>query len=335
MSVPRLLFLPPDTPQTARIFTPAVLEALASLVELDRNTFPRQLSEAELVERVASADICVTGSQSPRISESVVGAAPRLRLILHAAATVKPYISAAVYDRGIVVTSGSSAIAAVTAEAALAFMMIGNWEAKKWSAVMAEGGWKGDDALLPGMRGRVIGLVGYGAITQALLPMLRPLAPARILVCSAHLDAGEARALGVELAGMEELLAASDVISLQTGLTEKTRRMLDSRNLPLIRDGALLVNIGRGELIDESALIAELRTGRFRAVLDVYSREPLDRESPLRSLPNVTCFPHLGGATEGGREALGWDLVENLKEHLAGRTPHGLVIRGRAFAQSE
>lgn len=335
MSRQRLLFLPPAGEQTARIFTPAVVQALASVADVACNPFARQLTEAELAERIAAADFCVTGSASPRISEAVVASAPRLRLILHSAATVKPYVSAAVYDRGIVVTSGSSAIARVTAEAALALMMIGNWEAKKWSAVMAEGGWKAEDTLLPGLRGRVIGLVGCGAITRALLPMLRPLAPARILVCSAHLGAAEAASLGVELRSLDELLAASDIVSLQTGLTGKTRRMLDARTLPLIRDGALLLNIGRGELIDEPALIEQLRTGRFRAALDVYAREPLDPRSPLRSLPNVTCFPHLGGATENGREALGWDVVENLREFLEGRTPHGAVSRERALAQSE
>ena len=154
-------------------------------------------------------------------------------------------------------------------------------------------------------------------------------------VCSAHLAAAEAASLGVELRPLDELLAASDIVSLQTGLTERTRRMLDARALRLIRDGALLVNIGRGELIDEAALVDELRTGRFRAVLDVYAREPLDPRSPLRTLPNVTCFPHLGGATENGREALGWDVVENLREFLAGKVPHGVVSRERALAQSE
>ena len=335
MSLPRLLFLPPAAPQTTRIFAPAAMEALASLAEVDRNVHDRQLTEAELAERIAAADICVTGPGSPRLGERVVAAAHRLRLVLHSAATVKPYVSAAVYDRGIVVASASSAIARVTAEAALAYMMIGNWEARKWSAAMADGGWKADDVTLPGLRGRVIGLVGYGAIGQALVPMLRPLAPARIIVCSAHLGAAEAAALGVELAGLEALLRASDIVSLQTGLTEKTRRLLNARTLRFIRDGALLVSIGRGELVDEAALIAELATGRFRAVLDVYAKEPLDAASPLRRLPNVTCFPHLGGATANGREALGWDVVENLREALAGVTPHGLVTRERALAQSE
>jgi len=331
----RLLFLPPDTPQTARIFTPAVMQALASLAEVDRNSLSRQLTAAELLQRAAAADICVTGSGSPRIGEEVVAAAPRLRLILHAVATVKPYVSQTAWERGIVVSSGSSAIARVTAEAALALMMIGNWEAKRWSTVMAEGGWKTGDEMLPGLRGRVIGLVGFGAIAQALLPMLRPLAPARILVHSAHLDASGAAAAGVERVPLEELLSRSDIVSLQTGLTEKTRGLLNAANLPLIRDGALLVNIGRGELIDEQALAAELATGRFRAVLDVYAKEPLDPGSPLRRLANVTCFPHLGGATENGREALGSDLVENLREFLGGKTPHGLVTRERALAQSE
>jgi phosphoglycerate dehydrogenase-like enzyme len=330
-----LLFLPPATPATARLFTPAVAAALDALAEVERNPHARHLTEAEVVARAAGADAIVTGPGATRVSEAVVAAAPHLRLVLHAAATVKPYVSAAVYDRGITVTSGSPAIARITAEAALALVMIGNWEAKKWSGVMASGGWKTGDETLPGLRGRVIGIVGWGAITQALLPMLRPLAPARILVHSAHLSAADAAASGVELVALEDLLGRSDIVSLQTGLNARTRKLLHAGNLRLIRDGALLVNIGRGELIDEAALAVELSGGRFRAVLDVYEKEPPDPANPLRTLPNVTCFPHLGGATENGREPLGWDVVENLREYLAGKTPHGVVSREKALAQSE
>jgi len=101
----------------------------------------------------------------------------------------------------------------------------------------------------------------------------------------------------MRLCGLDELLAWADVISLQASLTPETAGMLNARRLALIRDGALLVNTARGAIIDEPALAAELRAGRFSAVLDVYTREPLPVSSPLRGLDNVLLLPHSAGSS--------------------------------------
>jgi len=321
--------------RTRALYPPGHLAALQSLVQPTFNESGRELTEQELVEMIPGREIAITSWKSPRFSEAVVARADRLRLILHSAGTVRPFVSRAVFERGITVTNANAAMSRVTAEAALALMMLGSWEAGYWIRAMKRGGWKCDETLVPGLQGKRIGIVGYGSVTRALLPLLRPLENVRISIASRHLSDEEAARAGVHRTTLGELLAESDVISLQTSLTANTRRLLDRKHLALIRDGALLVNVGRGELIDEEALVAELATGRFRAALDVYEREPLDPESPLRRMPNVICLPHLGAATVYCREAMGAEVLDNLRDYLAGREPRSRVAREQAPRMSE
>jgi phosphoglycerate dehydrogenase-like enzyme len=331
----RILFLPPPTPQTGQIFTPRVMKALEDLADVTRNNGPGQFDEGTLAQAIGGFEGCITGWHSPRFSEAVMARADRLKIVLHAAGTVKPYVSPTLLASGVLVTSSNDAMARVTAEATLALILSANWNVKGWNAAMEGGAWKTQDTIVPGLQGLTVGLVGYGAVARHLLGLLAPFRLERILVHSRHLREDEAGRQNIRLAGLDDLLASSDVVSLHTSLTPRTRHLMNDRRLSLIRDGALFVNTGRGELVDEEALIRHLRTGRFRAALDVYAEEPLSPSSPLRSLPNVTCLPHLGAATAYCREAMGWDVVENLSEHLQGRVPHGVVDAGAVLRMSD
>ncbi len=334
LPAPVLLFLPSMSVRTRSLFPLRHIAALRELTHATFNELQRELTEAELAERIPGAEVAVTSWRSPPFSQAVVARADCLRLILHSAGTVKPYVSAAVFDRGIMVANANSAMSRVTAEAALALMMLGSWEARSWISAMERGRWKDDDTLVPGLQGKRIGIIGYGAITRALLPLLRPLEGVRLCVASRHMSPQEAADLGVHRAGLDELLADSEIICVQTSLTAESRHLLDRRRLALIRDGALLVNIGRGELIDQGALIAELATGRFRAALDVYEEEPLDPRSPLRRMGNVVCLPHLGAATAYCREAMGGEVLDNLRDYVAGREPRSRLTREQALRMS-
>ncbi len=335
MAKPRLLFVPSMSARTRSLFPPRHVDALRECADVTFNDRDRELSRAELVEAVAGFDVAVTSWKSPCFDAEVVARADRLRLILHSVGTVKPVVSPAVFARGITVTCSNAAMSRVTAEAALAVMIMGSWDAGRWIREMDRGGWKRDDTLVPGLQGKKIGIVGYGAITRALLPLLAPLENLEISITSRHLGAGEAARLGLRAKTLEALLAESDIVSLQTSLTPATRRMIDRSRLALMRDGALLVNVGRGELVDEEALVAELSTGRIRAALDVYTPEPPDPASPLRKLPNVTCLPHLGAATAYCREAMGAEVLDNLRDYLAGSPPRSRLTEEQALRMSE
>jgi phosphoglycerate dehydrogenase-like enzyme len=120
---------------------------------------------------------------------------------------------------------------------------------------------------------------------------------------------------GVEL---DELLAASDVVSLHAPSLPSTRHMLDARRLALLGDGATLINTARGALIDHDALVVELLTGRIDAVIDVTEPEVLPPDSPLYDLPNVVLTPHIAGALGVEIRRLGDSAVDEIERYAAG-----------------
>jgi glyoxylate reductase len=147
--------------------------------------------------------------------------------------------------------------------------------------------------------GSVLGIVGMGAIGSA---VARRAAGFDMRVVSTR------RSQGMPL---DELLVEADVVTLHVPLTPDTRGLLDARRLALLRDGACLVNTARGEIVDERALVAELVSGRIRAGLDVFAREP-NVPPELLALPNVVLTPHIGSGTRQTREAMTRIVVDNV-----------------------
>jgi phosphoglycerate dehydrogenase-like enzyme len=124
----------------------------------------------------------------------------------------------------------------------------------------------------------------------------------------------------VKLAGSKaELLAESDFVSIHLVLSERSRGLLGADDLALMRPSAYLVNTSRGPIVDESALVDALRSGRIAgAGLDVFDVEPLPADHPFRTLPNVLATPHLGYVTQGGYRVFYRDIVEDIGAYLAG-----------------
>jgi phosphoglycerate dehydrogenase-like enzyme len=153
------------------------------------------------------------------------------------------------------------------------------------------------------LTGSTLGLVGYGRIGRELVRLLAPWRP-RVAVTTRHALVEE----GVEWLPLDDLLAASDIVVVACPLTEETRGLIDARRLGLMKLGALLVNIARGGIVDQPALVAALREGRLAgAGVDVVDPEPLPADDPLLALPNVVGAPHSLGYTD--------ELVRGCVEH--------------------
>jgi glyoxylate reductase len=179
----------------------------------------------------------------------------------------------------------------------------------------------GDD-----VRGATLGVVGLGRIGRAVAERARAFGMRVVYTRRSHeRDEG--------FRELDDLLRESDAVSLHVPLTDETRTLIDRRRLALLRDGACLVNTSRGAIVDEAALVDELRSGRLRAGLDVFADEPhVPRE--LLELPNVVLLPHVGSATPGTRAAATAELVANIRAVLDGRPPPNLVP-GSATVSSE
>lgn len=170
--------------------------------------------------------------------------------------------------------------------------------------------------------GKTLGIVGLGRIGREVAIRARAFG-LKVLGFGHHWDDDFSRWYDIERAGrFEDLLGRSDIITLHTKLTPATTGLLHAGNFPLVREGAVLVNTGRGELVDLSALVAALRSGRLRAyAADVLDREPPPPDHPLIGLPNVILTPHIGSRTHESVQRQASCAVENLTRFLAGRAP--------------
>ncbi len=127
---------------------------------------------------------------------------------------------------------------------------------------------------------------------------------------------------------LDELLAESDFVSLHLHLTASTRRIIDARRLAQMRPGAFLINVSRGELVDEAALITALHAQQLGgAGLDVFSNEPLGRDHPLLAFDNVIATPHIAGQTYGTSKRRAAFVSENIDRVARGETPLALIAR--------
>ena len=309
------------------LLPPEYVQRLDALGEVEWHESEERLSPEELRDRLPGVDAVITCWGTPCFTGEVLAKADQLAFIGHAAGSVANIASGAVYDRGITVASANEHMAKGVAEWNLAAMLMGRRELWTWYDRVRGGGWLTRDERQERVRrvdGCTVGIIGYGAIARELIRLMEPF-DCRILVHTRYLSEPDAAAAGLELASVEQILRESDVIHLLTSLRQDTHKMINAGNVKLIKDGAVFINSGRGKIIDEPALIEELKTGRFIAVLDVYWKEPLPPDSPLRTLPNVFPTPHLGGS--GGEPRYGLVVIESLEQFVRGETPSNAVSR--------
>jgi phosphoglycerate dehydrogenase-like enzyme len=267
------------------------------------------------------AEILVTSWGCPPIDAAVLAAAPRLRLIAHAAGTVKTFIAREAFDRGIVVTHAAAANALPVAEFTLAAILFANKRVLHFRRLYAEqrrGGIVEALAREPiGNYRKTVGIIGASRIGRRVIDLLRPFDLA-VLLYDPFVTPADAAELGVEPVTLDALLERSDVVSLHAPSLPATRHMLDARRLARLRDGATLINTARGALVDQAALEAELVSGRINAMIDVTEPEVLAAGSPLYTLPNVLLTPHIAGALGIERQRLGALIADEVERYVRG-----------------
>ncbi|MFG1670091.1 hydroxyacid dehydrogenase [Streptomyces sp. Y7] len=304
------------------VFPPGVLARLRESLDIDPAAVAEDFTDPRLADRLARTEILVTGWGCPRLEGAVLDAAPKLRAVLHSAGSVKGIVTPELWRRGIVVSSAATANAVPVAEYTLAMILLAGKDVlaarDRLRSERVHPGW----GLVPGIGnlGRRVGVIGASRIGRRVIELLRPfdLVPA---LADPYVDTAGAAALGVPLLPLDDLLRTSDVVTVHAPATEETRHLIGARELALMPDGAVLVNTARGALLDHDALIAELRTGRLSAILDVTDPEPLPPDSPLYDLPNAVITPHLAGSQGNEAARLGLTVTQEAERLVAGEEP--------------
>ncbi|MGW7579273.1 hydroxyacid dehydrogenase [Streptomyces sp. NPDC054765] len=281
----------------------------------------------EVAAALAGAEVLLTCWGAPPLTGRVLAAAPRLRAVVHAAGSVKHHLTDACWERGIAVTSAADANALPVAEYTLAAILFANkrvlHSAHRYRGLRTPHDWHRELATAGNYR-RTIGVIGASRIGRRVIELLRPF-DLRVLLYDPYVDAAEAARLGVTPAPLDALCAGSDVVTVHAPQLPATRHLLGARELALLPDGATLVNTARGSLVDGTALLAELVTGRLQAVLDVTEPELPPSDSPLYELPNVLLTPHVAGSLGTELHRLADHALDELERYARGRPFTGRV----------
>jgi len=285
-----------------------------------------ELAVPDLARQVADVEAIIPMGAHP-IPEPVIAAAPRLRIVAVAAVGYNIVDVAAATRRGILVTNTPGVLTDTTADMAWALMLgvarrvpesdrfvrAGKWTGVYWSQLM------GAD-----VHGTTLGVIGLGRIGQAIARRAQGFGM-RVLYHKRSPDPEAARSVGAEYRSKTDLLRESDFVVLSIPLTTETRHLIGAAELALMKPTAFLVNVARGPVVDEGALVEALRTKRIAgAGLDVFEEEP-KLHPGLLGLENLALTPHIGSASGATRRRMATRAAENCVAALEGHRPPDLV----------
>lgn len=279
--------------------------------------------EKELIRRIDKAQVAINIRAHARFSDAVFAACPSLKLVsVWGTGTDNIDLNAAGM-RGVTVCNTPGINAFAVAEHALTLMLTVGRKITLLDAEMRHGKWPRE--MLTQLLGKTLGVFGMGTIGARVAALGKAIGM-NVMAWSAQGDDKRLRAAGVHPAKKEDILQQADVVSLHVRLTPETRGFLGKKELAMMKPTAILVNTGRGALVERDALIAALKDKKLMgAGLDVFHQEPLAADDPILALPNVVLSPHNAGQTpEVIRDGL-IAAVENVEKFLAGK-PGNLVV---------
>jgi phosphogluconate 2-dehydrogenase len=266
---------------------------------------------------------------SYNVDAALLDKAPQLEVISSVSVGVDNYALAELHKRGIVLCHTPDVLTETVADTVFAILMATQRRVVELSNLVREGRWTkniGEELFGTDVHGKTLGILGFGRIGQAVarraalgfgMPVLYH--SRRAVDLAAQAPELQGRATHTPL---DDLLARADIVLAMLPLTDATRGMIDAGFFARMKPGASFINGGRGATVNEEALLQALDHGTLRAAgLDVFAKEPLPAESPLRTHPRVTPLPHIGSATHETRHAMAQLATTNLLQVLAGEKP--------------
>ncbi len=277
----------------------------------------RAANPQELIDRLQGAAATINIRAYSRFDAELLAALPDLRIISILGTGTDNVDLEAATRHGVVVTNTPGASTVSVAELTFALMFAAARRVALADRTIRAGNWRHVEGIE--LRGKTLGVVGLGAIGQEVASIARAFGM-KVVAWSLTPDAERARQVGATLVGFEELLRASDIVSLHLRASPRTAGLIGARELAMMKPGAILVNTARGALVDEHALVDALTSGRLGAAgLDTFLQEPLLPESPLVGVENVVLSPHAGWVTEEASERLRQMPVDNLIAFFQGQ----------------
>ena len=309
---------------TARLSDPAAVERLRDAghdVVVRDEVRPADADELRRLAADRDGLLCLPAD---RIDAEFLDACPSVRFVANHAVGTDNIDLAATAARGVAVTNTPGVLDEAVADHCVGLVLAAARRIAEGDRLVRDGGWTGfsTDLLLGlDLAGATAGLVGVGGVGRAVATRLVEGFGMRGLYLARRPHPELEERLGIVPATLDALLEEADVVTLHVPLTPETRGMIGAAELARMRPGAVLVNVSRGPVVDQDALVEALREGRISAGLDVFADEPLPAGHPLTTLPNAVLTPHIASAGRLTRSRMAHLAVDNLLAMADGRTP--------------
>ncbi|XP_071453704.1 glyoxylate reductase/hydroxypyruvate reductase-like isoform X1 [Hetaerina americana] len=296
-----------------------LLKEKCELIICSEQPYP---SRADILRKIKGVDALFWCTHLKLDKEILDEAGENLKVVGTMSAGYDHIDIAELKNRGILVGNTPNVLTSAVAEVALGLMIAAARRFHEGQLALMSGSWNtGAAQWMLGMelRGSTVGIVGLGGIGQAVARRVQPFEVGRIIYCG-HSPKKEGEAIGAEFVSLEELLQESDFVVVSCPLSPETKGMFNDEAFAKMKKTAVLVNVARGGLIDQEALVRALQDGKIQAAgLDVMTPEPLPTNHPLASLKNCFLIPHLGSATVKTRQDMAVLAARNILCGLEGK----------------
>ena len=293
--------------------------AVAQLQEPGWTVLTADQLEGKLEEHLETADALIVRS-AVQADAKLLEHAKKLRVIGRAGVGVDNIDLEAATHKGIAVMNTPGANAVAVAEQTLGMMLAMARHLSRADALMHAGKWEKKSLQGTELRAKTLGIIGLGRIGMEVARRARAFGM-ELVAHDPFVSVAVAKEQGIRLAGLDELYAAADYITLHVGLTPQTTGMINEASIAKMKKGVRLVNCARGELVNEADLAQASRRSRWRRRRSMFLREEPPKNSPLLALDNVLLTPHVGGSTFEAQEAVGVQIAQQVKEYLK----HGVI----------
>lgn len=301
-----------------QVFSNKTLDRLREMGDVVLNYGSCSLEDTAATIR--GADIAITSWGNTPVDKVLLDLAPDLKLLAHAAGSVKPVVSDELFARGVKVVSSAKPLGIGVAETALGFTISASKNFYNLSKHTAAGGWNdnGYDKICE-LYDQTIGVVSAGWAGGHYIKLLQNF-HVNVLLYDPFISDEKAKSMGAKKVEFETLLKESDIVSIHAPSIPETNHMFNKETFGFMKKDAILINTARGTIIDEAALYEFMKAGNLKyACLDVTDPEPPVKDNPLRSLPNVIMTPHLAGLANNGKLSIGAHVADEIENFLAGR----------------
>lgn len=272
-------------------------------------------------------EVLVSAWSTPCLPEAQVDQVlDYLKLQTHLPGSLRKVVPRIYLEKGLLATNWAGSISRTISECALMLILCSLRRTAQWQLEMhPDGGWKNPSSQFLSLFERRVGIHGFGAIGQALIPLLKPF-DVQVSAYSPSVPEEIFTSLGVhKCETLEELFSSSDVLVELAPSTPKYYHSVTEELLRMLPEDGVFVNVGRGATVDEAALARVAQEGKLQIGLDVYEHEPLPLDSPLRGLKNVCLLPHIGGPTIDRRQDAGKRAITIIDGWLHGNPPDDAV----------